>query len=172
MSKPAAKFSKYQGNEPGLTVAFQYPEGWRLQQEKGAIDRYRKVRLLGPRNQEDTYTCYISVAGFPKKTEGGKFDTLEEFARNYKDHLLANTQIETEAARTVSGQRALDLTVSYVIPPLYEHNLKPIEIPVKTRTLFAQKGSTLYQITYGADAREYDLHAQAFEQLLKTLRLQ
>ena len=170
--KPEAKFSKFQGYDAELRVAFQYPEGWRLEQEKGTIDRYQKVRLLGYRNQEGTYTCYLSVVGFPKKESGGKFETLEEFARNYKEHLLIDSKIEAEVAHSVAGQKAIDLTVSYTIPPLYKHGLKAIEIPVKTRTLFAQKGPYLYQITYSADAREYDLHAQAFEQLLKTFRFQ
>ena len=167
-----AKFSKFEGNAPVLTLAFQYPEGWRLEQEEGTIDPYRKVRLLGPRNREDTYTCYISVTGFPKKELGGKFETLDEFARHYKQHLLANARIEAEGASLIAGQNGIDLTTSSTIPPLYKHGLKAIEIPVKTRTVFIQNGSYLYQIIYGADVRDYGLHAQAFEHLLKTLRFQ
>jgi hypothetical protein len=66
----------------------------------------------------------------------------------------------------------MDVAITYVIPPLHTHGLKPIEIPVKTRTVIFQREAYVYQLTFSADAREYDQHAQAFEQLLQSFRFQ
>ncbi|MBI3615897.1 MAG: hypothetical protein HY211_05200 [Candidatus Omnitrophica bacterium] len=165
-------FTQYQGRDPGLKLTFHYPAGWRLQEEQGTIDRYRQVRLLGPRNSEDTYTPYFSVAGAPLRADGGRFEDLAERVVTYKAHVPADAKIEKETARLVGGEKAFDITVAYTVPPLHRPGLKAIPIPVKTRTLFLQKGRYLYEIIHSADAREYGLQERAFGQLLKTLRFQ
>lgn len=165
-------FAQYQGREGGLLLTFQYPAAWRLQEEQGKIDLYRQVRVMGPRNSEDTYTCYLSVSGAPLKKHGGRFESAKERLAIYKGHLFSDGKVDRERERTFAGEKASDITVSYTIPPLHERGLKPIPIPVKTRTLFFEKGAYLYELIYSADSREYDLHVKAFEQLLKTFRFQ
>ena len=166
------RFVLYQGQGLGLSLTFRYPEDWRLQEEEGAIDLYRQVRLLGPRNREDTYTPYLSVAAAPVKAEGGRFEDLTERIGLYRANLPVGAKLEQEGERVVGGERGLDLTIRYVIPPLHHKGLKNLPIPVKTRTLFFQRDRTLYEVIYSADAREYDLYAKVFEELLKSLHFQ
>lgn len=165
-------YTAYRGQEPGLTLTFQYPAAWRLQEERGKVDKYRQVRVLGPRNADATYTCYVTVRSSPQQSHGGKYERVEELVRNYKDHQFVGSVVEVDRRKTVAGVSAYDLTVSYTVPPQHKPNLKPIPIPVKTRTVFLEKSPYLYELRYSADAREYGQHSQAFERLLKTLRFQ
>ena len=161
---------KYEGDDARLKVEFRYPAGWRLQEERGTIEVYSEVRLLGPRNRDDTYTCTIAVRGSPAKAYGGKHETLSDVVKNFTSHLFKEANILSEKDRVVAGTRAKELTVSYTIPPLHLPSLQAMEIPVKARALFLEKEPYFYELIYSADAREYDLHADAFEQLIKTFR--
>lgn len=161
---------EYRGNAPELSVTFRYPKGWRLQEEAGTMERYRQVRVLGPRNHDDTYTCYLSVRGAPVKSHGGKYATIHELIGSYRAYAFRDATVEAEAQPTVSGLKAREMTVSYVVPPQHKPRLKPIAIPVKTRILFLEKGPYLYEVSYSADAREYDQRAGAFDRLIKSFR--
>ena len=166
-----ASFSEYRTEDPGFSMRFQYPKGWKIQREEGRIERYQLVRVLGPRNSEGSYSCYLSIVGMPLKPGGGKFESLGEFIQDYREHLPSGTTLEQEGkAKVGGGQEAVDLTFSYVVPPLHKPGLKPLEIPVRSRILLFQKGTLLYRITYSADAREYDRHAGAMEKLIQSLR--
>ena len=57
----------YKGTDARLSVTFRYPATWRLQEERGKVDPYSEVRLMGPRNRENTYTCSLIVRGSPLK---------------------------------------------------------------------------------------------------------
>lgn len=164
--------TKYAGNDTRLQVEFRYPAGWQVQEERGKTDVYSEVRLLGPRNRDDTYTCAIAVRGSPAKAYGGKHETLVELVKHYTSHLFKDATILSENDRVVDGTHATELTVSYTIPPLHLPGLKAVEIPVKAHALFLEKDPYLYELIYSADAREYDRHADAFEQLIKTFRFQ
>lgn len=165
-------YVEYTGSDPAFMIAFHYPKGWKLQEERGTIDVYRQVRVLGPRNEEDTYTPYVSVRGSPLKSFGGKHHNVQELINSYKQHLFHDATIESERQRTVAGIRTTDLTASFIIPPQHKPKLKAIPIPVKTRLLFLEKDPYLYELIYSADAREYERHSEAFERLIKTFRFQ
>lgn len=139
-------------------------------EEQGTVERFRLVRVMGPRNREDTYRCFFSVTESPLKEEGGRFASLEECVRSFREHQLAGARFEEERRTEVGGLEAVDLTVTYVVPPPLQRGLKPLDIPVKTRTLLLQRDRSLYRIAYSADAREYDAHAGAFEKALASLR--
>ena len=64
------------------------------------------------------------------------------------------------------------MSSSSVIPPLLHKGLKPVKVSVRTRTLFTQKGSMLYRITYSADTRIYARHLKKFDRLLETLQFE
>lgn len=163
---------EYQGARGGLSVGFRYPSGWKLREETGTIEPYRQIVIQGPRNQDDTYTASLSILAAPLTPEGGKYQSAASLFWHYRNHPLPGTSILDQSNRTVGGVMAMDVTVTYVIPPLHTHGLKPIEIPVKSRTVILQRDSSVYQLTFSADAREYDQHAQAFEQLLQSFRFQ
>lgn len=153
-----------------LPVSFEYPEGWKLKEEKGTVQNYRQARIMGPRNEDDTYSASISVVGYPLRKDGGRFDDLAGMIRNFKEHQIGEEKMEQEKMTVVGGQPAVDMTISTVIPPLLHRGTKNLEVPVKNRTLFVQRGESLYRITYSADSRMYDSHSKEFEHLLGSLQ--
>ena len=106
------------------------------------------------------------------KAFGGRHDTLEAFVRHYRDHLIPGTEIVSEAERSVGGMKAAELTVSYTMPAIHHRGIKPMPVPLTERRIFIEKSPYLYELTYSADAREYDRYAEAFERVIKTLRFQ
>ncbi|GEM_PF-5969316 len=164
--------SEFHSEVPAFPLSFEYPKEWGLEEEKGTVEKYHSVRLLGPRNPADTYTSTISVTGIPLKSKGGKFESLSDIVNNYKEHQLRGARFDEEKVTVVGGQGAVDLTVTSVIPPLLHKGLKPAKISVRTRALFTQKGSTLYRITYSADVRIYGRHLKKFNRLLETLQFE
>jgi hypothetical protein len=160
----------FHGEDP-FAVRLAYPSSWRLAQERGRLEPYAGVRLLGPRNAEDTYTASITARGrlAPHGAESaGK--TAEESARLYASQLIDGSVVESDTRRRQWGADVADVTVAYTIPPLHRRGLKPLPVPVRTRTLFIRRGEYAYQIAYSADAREYDAHRDEFDALLRSLR--
>ena len=165
-------YKVYSGTESALQVTLEYPEPWALYEDKGKVEFYREVRIVGPRNGEDTYTPYISVRGSPMKVFGGRHENLDELVRQYRSHLIPGTEIVSEAQRSVAGLKADELTLTYTMPAIHHKGIRPIPVPLKERRIFIEKHPYLYELTYSADAREYDRYAEAFERVVKTLRFQ
>ncbi len=172
MNPSIAKYVDYVSTEPSLAVRFQIPEGWGVQREQGKVERYHQIRIRGPRNQEDTYTCYLSVRASPLQSYGGKFGSVEELVSNYKSHLFQDPQILVQHPVKVAGIAAQELLVSFTIPPLHQPNLKSIPIPVRTRSCFFERSPYLYELIYSADAREFERYVEAFDRLVRTFRFE
>ena len=170
LSRPGPGERLYRGTAPLLAVRLIYPAQWRLTEERGRQEPYTQVRLLGPRNAEDTYTAYITVRGVLPDPGGGPGESLDERVRRYIDTLLEGTAIESVQPTAFEPGEARELVISVTIPPLFRSGLKPLPIPVKTRTVFLRRGRAYYEIAYSADAREYAAHLQVFERLLASLR--
>ncbi len=170
-SMTMAHVRTYVGTEPGWRVRFQYPEGWVLREERGQVERYRQVRIMGPRNHEDSYTCYLSVLAAPLQDAGGRFPNTEAFVQNYTSHLAQGATVVSSQPISVDRTKATELIATYTMPPWHHQGVKAIAVPVKVRTVVLEQPPYLYQLTYSADAREYDAHAAAFEQLLTTFQL-
>ena len=162
----------YTGTQPELHVTFQYPETWPLHEEQGKLERYQLVRIMGPRNAEGTYTARLSAQGRPRKSAGGQYDSAEELAGHYQQHLLPEAKILAEQRTTVAGVPAIDLTVEYTSPAIHHKGLRAVAVPVRERKIFFEKAAYLYELSYTADAGEYDRSAAAFDQLLQSFRVQ
>ena len=160
----------YRGTTPPLAVSLAYPSEWRLTEEMGSRERYAQVRLLGPRNAEDTYTTYIAVRGVVPDEEGAPVEGLDERVRRYANELLDGTSLESIQPTSLQHAEARDLVVAFTVPPLFRSGLKALPIPVKTRALFLRRGAYLYELIYSADARDYAAHAPVFERVLASLR--
>ena len=164
-------YTLYTGTRRALKVSLEYPGKWMLQEEQGKMEFYQGVRMLGPRNADDTYAAYVSVRGFPLRAFGGSYEDLHALVEHYKIHAPRDSRIVSESPRKVAGAAGRDLTFSFTIPPLHHKGIKALAIPVKERKVFVEHSPYLYELTYSADSREYDRYAEAFEHLLKTLRL-
>ena len=160
----------YRGTEPPLAVSLDYPPSWRLVEERGRAEPYAAVRVLGPRNAEDTYTAYMTVRGWLVPGEAGRMEEIDGRVHRYTSQLLDGSAVESDMRRRQWGTDVRDLTVAYTVPPLHRAGLKPVQIPVRTRTLFLRRGEYAYEVSYSADAREYASHQDAFDELLASLR--
>jgi len=169
----AEGYDEYVGSAPLLTVRFQYPAGWSLQEEQGQQQPFRQVRIMGPRNADETYRCYLAVLATPMAAAGGAHASVEEMARQYAGHLQRDAQVVASQDASLAGAKGRDLTVSYTQSAWRFHGVhQPGPVPVKVRTLLLQKGATLYQLTLSADAREYERYAPVFERLLRSFQFQ
>lgn len=166
----AGHYAEYTSSDPDFVASFAYPEGWSLDEERGTMEAYREVRVRGPRNADDTYTSYLAVRASPLKTAGGPFATTADAVEHYMSRLPAGAVVASRETRVVAGLTADDLTVDYTLPPLHLHGLKPTAIPIKTRTVFLERGSYLYELILSADAREFPRQAETFERLVATVR--
>ena len=157
---------QYQTKNPLLGLKIVYPAEWRLAEERGGREPYAELRVVGPRNQEDTYSASMVV----RATAGD--ESLAARARTYQDLLPDDAVVESRAARRLQQVSAQEFVVSWVVPPLFRSGLKAQPIPVKTRTVLFRRGASLYELIYSADAREYDRYAGAFDRLLASLRFE
>ena len=164
------QYVTYAGKDPMPKVGFQYPSGWKLKEEQGRTETYSQVRILGKRNPDDTYTCYIAVIKSPLKNAGGRYESVDEFYEQYKARFLEGTKIVSDSNSEVAQTDSRDMVISYVMPPPFQHGLKPIEIPIRTRTLVFIKGQDFYQIIFSADEREYASLENVFSKLLETFK--
>ena len=160
----------YPGAEADLPVSFEYPSDWRLMEERGVTESYHAVRLLGPRNADDTYTAYFVVRAFPVQPPGSRYADQRALVSHILTHLPDGASVDPQATRPLDGASADEWTVEYTIPPLHHVGRKAVKIPVKTRTVVVQRGPLLYEIAYSADERNYEAHLPAFEGLLSSLQ--
>lgn len=136
------------------------------------MEPYQAVRIMAPRNADDTYTSHISVQGSPLKPQGGTFNNTEEWVGHYKRHLLPDAEIIAEAQREVGGLKATDLVVSYTIPAIHHKGIKAAAVHIKERKIVMASPPHLYEVSYIADHREYDRYAGIFERLLESFQVQ
>ena len=166
------RYARYTGTEPALRVRFDYPAGWPFHEERGTVERYSQVRIVGPRNAENTYTPYFSVSGSPLKSSGGTYQDAAEAVAHYTQHVLPGSQIVSERPTTVAGMKATELIIASTMPAIHHKGIKAMAVPLMERTIFLEHGPYLYEMTCSADAREYDHHRTAFQHLLDTFQLQ
>lgn len=160
----------YRGADSALGVSLEYPPSWRLVEEQGRVEPYAAVRLLGPRNAEDTYTASMTVRGWLMPREADQAEDADEQVRRYTSQLIDGALVESDVRRRQWGTEVRDLIVAYTVPPLHRSGLQPVPIPVRTRSLFLRRREYAYHVAYSADAREYAAHEDAFDAVLASLR--
>jgi hypothetical protein len=156
----------------GNKLELEYPQTWRVEKERGKIDTYEQIRLMGPRNEADTFSALISVRVYPIKSESSRFAGVDAFIAHYTQHLPKDAQIEQAEQSTLAGVPAQVRIVSFIIPALHRMGLKGLPIPVKTKILVLQRGLSLLEVTCSSDAGEYAKQQSIFEHVLSSLRLE
>ena len=91
-------------------------------------------------------------------------------------HVMVEKPIEAniEAAQQLIDAcqaSGVSLTVTSTMPALHHQGIKAEAVPLKERIVFFQQGPYVYELTYSADARDYERYRPAFEHLLSSLRL-
>lgn len=160
----------YPGSGADLPVSFAYSADWRLTEELGAHEAYHAVRLQGPRNAENTYTPYLVIRAFPVQPPGSRWADRRVLTNHLLTTLPDGANVETQTIRSMASTSADDFTFTHTIPPLHHAKHKTVKVPVKTRTVVAEQGPFLYEITYSADERDYETYLAGFEALLASLQ--
>ena len=145
---------------------FAIPAGWQVERDDGRRETYQQVRLLGPRNQEDTYTAFMAIRVRPLRAEAGWYEHIAELVRQEADGALEGSLVDGPHPVRLAGLPAQELTVSVTLRPPAHHEFPPGEVPLITRAVFFEHDHAGYEIMYSADAREYARYEPAFTALL------
>ncbi len=164
------QYARYIPKDGELPMAFEYPQDWPLDTEQGKIEPYRQIRILGPRNNENSYRSYFIVLRAPLQADG-KYKSVADFLKNYKEHLMRRSEVLSEGKTKLGGMEAQEMLAQYTMPAWHHQDLNAPEVPVKTRIVVASDNNYLYQLMYSADAREFDAHTKTFERLIETFHL-
>ena len=174
---PAWWLGRHPGRIPSFTAAprraaaplnVQYPVGWRVEHDQGRRESYQQVRLIGPRNAEDTYTAFIAIRVRPRQEEGGWYERIEDLMRQTMDHTVEGSTVDGPRAAQVAGLPAEELVVSSTLTLRPEHGLRPGPIPVKSRAVFFARERAFYEVVFSADAREYAPLEPEFDEMLRS----
>lgn len=168
---PSVSAQAYASRDPEFPVRFTYSADWALEESQGRLEPYRQVRLRGSRNAENTYTAYVTIRRTPLRAQGGRYEALDDAVAAQTAQLPEGAVIELQATRQIGGLRAEELIIAYTIPPMHRAGLRAVAIPVRTRTILLQEGTSLYELVFSADAREYASQAAVLDQVLEHLEL-
>ena len=158
----------YQGTVPELQVAFDYPTGWRLQEERGRREAYVEARLLGPRNAAGTYTAMMVVRSVPAAQEWTPEDGVDELVARFTDRAFEQAAVTSRRVVGDPDRLVREVQVVYTIPALHAEGLSGAPIPVRLWALFIESKGFVYEISYSAEAGEFPVYARLFEELLDT----
>ncbi len=164
--EPAPGYVRFEDDEL-IQAAFERPKTWIATTGKGLLLPHAQVRFRGPRNNEDTYTAFLSVRRVPVQPDAG-YATAATAAKQYLDHLPPGAALESRVARMVGPVSGELIVYALPIPPQHRHGLKPMKIPVRTWIVFVQRRNDIYEVTFSADTRDASRHEAAFHRLLET----
>jgi len=168
-SEEAGRYVRY--DTGFLPASFDYPAGWKLTEDKGIVQKYKQAMMVGPRNEDKTFSAAFTVIVSPTKEKGGLFSSVDELKTHNLVHLFDDPRVVELSSRQVGGAPAQDVTAVFERPPFRIQGLPHKTIPVKERMLLFQKDSRLFEIRYSADQQEYPKHLKDFEHLVASIRL-
>jgi hypothetical protein len=159
----------FTSTNPRLDFEFLYPAAWQVREF--TRDGHNAVFILGPRNQDDTFSLTITVHVFPAWERKGKFATVAEVVEDYlrKSRQLANFREISRAQGTLVGADAVEIEISYAMPlPLNNVNSK--ETPIIERKIIFKKGVRFYELTYTAVTEDYYAYLESFRDAVSTFK--
>lgn len=160
-------YVNYRGEFP-LGVSFDVPKDWRVEPSKGATEPYTQITIKGPRNSADTYRTAFIIRLNPTRTNGGKFDSVDQLKEMRLSHLFKDAKVLNDGKVRVADTPAKDALATWTLPPLLQEGLKGIAVDLKSRMIFFERNGAFYEIQYIADAAEFESYRPHFERLLKS----
>ena len=158
---------RFTSSNPNLDFFFLYSSDWQVREVKEA--NYDEVLILGPRNQENTYSLALTMRVTPTSEKGGQYTSLGELIADYLAKSKCSTRFQ-EISRTDGCLADVDTTeieISYTIP-LPINTLKPKETPIVERRIFLKKGDHFYEVMYRAVEEDYYQYLKAFKDVMRT----
>jgi hypothetical protein len=153
-----------------LGATFDYPDGWELTEEEGAIEPYHQVRLRVTDPAAARYVPFVAIRRIPLDAAQDAPAAATELLERSIQHLPYGAAVELRRLTEVAGMAAEELIVNATIPVLTHHGLNPADLPIRTRTVVLRRGAELYELVYSAEANAYSTHEDLFERILRTLQ--
>lgn len=167
--KVGQRRTAFTSTNPRLDFRFLYPAVWQVREFDR--DGHSAAFILGPRNQDDTYSLIMTVHVFPAWEQDGKFTTVAEVVDDYvrKSRQLANFREISRARGALVGVDAVEIEIGYSIPlPINDVNAK--DTPIMERKIVFKKGSQFYELAYAAVAEDYYAYLESFRDAVSTFK--
>jgi hypothetical protein len=152
-----------------LDFEFLYPAAWQVTEFDR--DGHNAVFIIGPRNQDDTFSLTMTVHVFPAWERKGKFTTVAEVVEDYlrKSRQLSDFREISRAQGTLVGVDAVEIEINYTMPlPL--NNVDAKDTSIMERRIIFKKGSQFYELTYTAVAEDYYAYLESFRDAVSTFK--
>ena len=165
--KTAGEFVPFENSRLG--ICFAYPSHWIIQYETGTHQKYDKIRIIGTRNEDRTYSnCFVVVKEALKTDESLSTliaEKIKHIGKIEKGVLLGESIVKI-------GQRDEAKKLSFQ----YQLNLPPRAFPGISTTIredryYLVKDQILFQFILYADARNYNDVKDIFDHFLSTVEL-
>jgi len=167
MDRAIKGYAVFSGTQPALDFSFLYPANWdlreRVKRDSG------EVVILGPRNQDNTYSSGLDISVTPTRQAGGKFSTVDELVAEYlkKSENLPRFKLISKTTGSFGPYAATETLLSYVMPlPL--HNVEPRDTTIVERRIVFQRGQRFYELSYKATEEDYPVFLEAFRRVVQT----
>lgn len=162
MSQPSYLVFQFESQE--MPYTFLYPADW--QAREIVEEDYVEVFIVGPRDQEDTFsvgfTVRISPAS-PQTPEEAMIDLLNRFGQ------MPGFREIGRGSGLVAGRPAVEVEFAYnMLLPL--NNLDPHKKTIRQRYVFLKDNDALVDLIYVAPDEMYDAWLPDFRTLVQNFR--
>jgi hypothetical protein len=144
------KYVRYAPKDDLVDLTFEYPQGWRVFERRGAYGSFIQVQVLESlpeSSQGKERVCNIVLTIYPKSQVGFAPLTVQGLADDIQKKRLAlkGSKLLSSISTTVNGLEATDQQFSYETykVPL-QANAQPI--PIIERAVCFQKGDNFYTV--------------------------
>ncbi len=154
-----------------LACTFEVPDNWLATEQQGRGERYQQIILVGPRNAQDTYHAGLTVRITPVGAGGGSYATLEDLIDWRRKQYAQTAGFSELSFREVSvvGPPAKEL--KWIFQVTLPSAVGPQTVLLKNQLVLFAHQEQLYELSFGADAVEFERYAPAFEHLLQSFQL-
>ena len=159
----------FTSTNPSLDFKFLYPGAWQVREFDR--DGHSAVFVIGPRDQDDTFSLTMIVHVFSAWERKGKFATVADVIEDYlrKSCQLANFHEISRARGALVGVDAIEIEIGYSIPlPINSVDAK--ETPIMERKIVFKKGPQFYELAYTAVAEDYYAYLESFRDAVSTFK--
>jgi len=159
----------FTSTNPRLDFKFLYPGAWQVREFER--DGHSAVFVIGPRDQDDTFSLTMTVHVFPAWEREGKFASVAEVVEDYlrKSRQLANFCEISLARGDLVGVDAVEIEISYSIPlPINSVDAK--DTSIMERKIVLKKGAQFYELAYATVAEDYYAYLESFRDAVSTFK--
>ncbi|MFQ5859728.1 MAG: hypothetical protein ACE5LU_29380 [Anaerolineae bacterium] len=158
------KHLAFRSESQRVPYTFLYPADWQVRE---TVEEERaKVFIIGPRDQEDTFSVGFTVRIWPASAqmpEAAMYDLLSRFSQ------MPGFRETGRGSELVAGRPAVEVEFAYdALLPLNSRN--PQKKTIRHRHIFLKDNDTLVELIYVAPDEMYDTWLSDFHTLVHSFR--